>query len=111
MLQFLERFGWFVLGYLFCLLTFLMAARANGQALPIEPTKNRITVYGGYGPDGLRTANTDHGLKVTANFEPLWGLGYSRKVYEDWSLSTQFLTGVSPQTATFLGLVGVGYDW
>lgn len=81
-------------------------AEDEGKAL-----LNRITFYAGYGPDGVEISGTDDFRTVQPFMAPLVGIGYSRSVYENWSVSGQVLGGISLFSRTFIGTVGVGFDF
>lgn len=72
---------------------------------------NRITVHGGLGPDGVQAEKNDKGQKVSTEQFPLVGLGYQRLVYDQFSVGLTALTGVSPESRTFVGTINIGYDF
>lgn len=92
----------------------LLATSANlarAQA-SMDPLPNRITALCGYGPDGLAVQYPPKGgVDVTAHFAPLAGLQYERVVSGPWSASALLMGGVSPQSRTVVGALGVGYGW
>ena len=77
---------------------------------PPQPDKlNRISVRAGVGPDGLAV----RGDTVKPRIAPLVGISYARKFeeYSPWNWDGQLLGGVSPKSQTFIGTVGIGYDF
>tara|TARA_R110000868_G_scaffold66014_4_gene196982 strand:- start:2258 stop:2689 length:432 start_codon:yes stop_codon:yes gene_type:complete len=66
--------------------------------------RNRLTVHGGIGFDGLSTANSSNSVQVKQAKEPVFGLSLSRDFDYDFSLSATVLTN---QTY----LLGVGQDF
>jgi len=68
------------------------------------PYKNRIALYGGGGPQTLD--QTDHGsyIDVDWEFQPVFGLGYSRLITERWSIGVAGFTN-----ATFTLNVGLDF--
>lgn len=92
--------------------------RAGAEVAPtpdVEPATsgllNRITFYGGYGPDGLYIEESRRNVMVEPFMGPLGGIGYSRIVWDRWSISAQGFFGLTPASRTFIGAIGVGYDW
>lgn len=95
---------------------FILATQGADAQTPapasMDPLPNRITFYGGCGPDGLTYDRTKDGLtEVTPFVGPLIGIGYSRTVYDQWSVSALGLTGASTATRTFVLVGGIGYDF
>lgn len=105
--------------FLFLALLILLgiAAVMLGPALGNAQTAdkpNRVTLYGGYGPDGLTIEQENNKNLIKPYLGPLAGISYARRV--DWlldgtSLSAQVLGGTSFHNNTYIGTVGVGYDW
>lgn len=70
-----------------------------------EPKKNRITLLGGVGPQGVsKTQLAPNKWLVDQAFNPVGGLQYSRLLTDRFSLSVQVLSNVS-------GFVGIGLDF
>jgi hypothetical protein len=78
---------------------------------PEEGAQNRVTVLGGFGPDGLSTKPAATGVAVSPYYGPVFGLEYERLVLGPWSASLVVLGGGSTQSRTFVGVAGVGYSW
>ena len=68
------------------------------------PKRNRITVHGGVGFDGLNTQLASNSVTIKQDKEPVFGLSFSRNFYKDYSVSATALTN---QTY----LLGVGQDF
>lgn len=64
--------------------------------------KNRLTLYGGYGPNDLEINET--ATKVRLDKDGLFGIGYSRKIGETLSLDAVILSN-----ETFMGGLGVNF--
>jgi len=64
--------------------------------------KNRITLYGGHGPNDLETNETN--TKVKLDKDGLFGLGYSRQITDRVNLD---VVGLSNET----GMVGIGLNF
>jgi hypothetical protein len=78
----------------------------NVSVLPSADRSNRITLLAGYGPDGL----TVNGNEIKPFRAPIGGVGYSRRVWEDFSVTVQVMGGYSFATSG-IGMAGVGYDF
>lgn len=70
---------------------------------------NKISLLGGYGPDGLEI--TGGGRTVVPFMAPLWGLEYERLIWDRWSASVEVLTGTTTATKTFVGAAGAGWSF
>lgn len=89
----------------------LASAAASAQELPAPAADNRLTLLVGYGPDGMRVEQTGRRrFAVEPYMGPLAGVSYSRRIWAEWSATAQVMTG-SPATRTFIGTIGVGFDW
>jgi hypothetical protein len=66
--------------------------------------RNRLTVHGGVGFDGLNTTNSGNSVTVKQAKEPVFGISLSRDF--DYGFS---LTGTALTNQTFL--IGVGQDF
>jgi len=70
-----------------------------------EERKNRITLHGGIGYDGLKVTNLGPGAyRVDPAQRFVYGATYARKISNRWSLSA---TALSNETYT----LGVGFDF
>ena len=54
--------------------------------------KNRLRVMGGVGPDGFSTSKSDKEITVKDKNEPVFGLGYERKISKRFSLGGQVIS-------------------
>lgn len=81
------------------------ASLAKKPAEQEEEKKNRITLHGGSGYDGLKVTALGAGsFKVEPDRRFVYGFTYARKISRDWSLSG---TVLSNETYT----LGVGLDF
>ena len=72
---------------------------------------NRVTLAAGVGPDGVTAKATADGQVIKPRLAPLFGLGYSRRLTDEWSLGGQLMSGVTTQSSTIIGTLGLGYDF
>lgn len=73
---------------------------------------NVISLLAGSGPDGVKTTKdpvTGH-VSAEANVAPIFGLEYSRVVYETWVANIIVTRGTGSST-TYTGLAGVGFGF
>lgn len=88
-----------------------LATTKKEVSTPAEPaeaskdSKNMVSLYGGAGPSryGMEMISPSM-LRVSQRYEPVFGLGYSRKLNRRW-----FLHGVGLTNGT--GLLGGGYSF
>lgn len=71
---------------------------------PAPVRKNTVKLYGGVGPSTYKTRVEGSTMHISQDYDPLFGVGYSRKVSERWSVEA---IGLSNYT----GILGVGYDF
>lgn len=75
-----------------------------------ERKLNRIIGYVGAGPDGLAVKGGET-KSVTPKQAALIGVGYSRVIYNDWSVSGVVSRGYVGNSKNYTGLLGVGKDF
>lgn len=86
----------------------LKRALAEKKSKQPEPKANRVGLWAGVGPDGLAV----HGHSVEEKKKaPLIGVSLGRRVYQDWSLNALLSRGVSNESKTYTGYLGLGYDF
>lgn len=87
------------------------AEEASGLLAPTTARPHCISLLGGYGPDGVEVSGDQKNAYVRPFMAPLWGLQYSQLVWDPVSASALFMTGLTPNSRTIIGALGVGYNW
>lgn len=73
---------------------------------------NRVIGYVGYGPDGLRVSQkSEETSSVSSGYASLIGVGYARKVYQDFSVNGILTRGIYQESKNVTGLIGLGKDF
>lgn len=74
--------------------------------------KNRLVAYVGFGNDGLKVKKkSDDTKEVSSDVEPIIGVGYSRLLFDEWSVNGVVTRGVYGNSNNYSGLLGLGYDF
>lgn len=69
-----------------------------------DPKNNKVKLYGGVGPRVYEAEVFSGALHISQGYELVVGLGYERRLDDDWSLEAVGLTNRT-------GLLGVGYSF